>query len=376
MTENHGVGGSIPPPGTTGHGGPGGLPDPLGFALSFLSDAHRQDNLAVAQRLGRAVELAPASSFEAPVAIAPAGEFARVIAVHPESNFALEQQRLAPGLHRHPATIAYGLADAVLHGGALVRVGRNHLGPRGQRLRSLRARREELDRAMLCSDTVIARYFGHWMHDGLPLELLAQALDLPAVTSGAREWAHGPGYRALAGTSPQALASARFGELWLIDDRSLNGGRIARLRDLRERVRRSAEPVADAPRRVLLMRGRTGAARELVNEREVEAALAASGFVTLHPERTSVAEIVRTLAGAELVVAVEGSAQSHYLLAGPCHGRLLCIQPPRQFNAIFKTFFDPVGIGWGYVVADPAGEAGFTLPVARLMQALELLAAT
>ena len=375
MTENHGVGGSIPSPGTTAERGGGLLPPPLAFALSFLSRAHHWDNLEAARRFGRSVELAPASTTVSSVPVALPGEFERVIRPHPESNFALERHRLRPGLRQHPPTVAQVVADAVLHAGALVRIGRHHLGPRGQRLRSLRATPVAVDRALLCSDTVITRYFGHWLHDGLPLELLGQELGLPTITSGARDWVHGPGYRTLAQSDPRELPAAHCDELWLVDDRALNANRIARVQQLRERVRQASGPVEGAARKVFLMRGRSGAARDLANEAEVEAALVAAGFVTLHPERSSVDQIVRALGHADLVVAVEGSAQSHYLLAAPPTGRLLCIQPPQQFNAIFKTFFDAIGLRWGYVVADPAGEAAFTLPVPRLLQSLELLAA-
>ena len=83
-------------------------------------------------------------------------------------------------------------------------------------------------------------------------------------------------------------------------------------------------------------------------------------------------EIVTALAGAEMIVSVEGSALCHGLFALPEGARMLAIEPPDRFNVFNKIIGDFAGLLFGYVVADLYAD-GFTVDCDRLLKTVDLL---
>lgn len=314
------------------------------------------------------IELAPAVERMQPAAIALPGEFERVLAVQGDTTVATELERLAEGKRRHGPTIAYRIDNAVLGQGTLYFDGGYDVICSRSTKPLLRRRQDHFAEMQLCTNYVIDRYFGHWLIDGLVLELLAEQRSLRALSSAGTAWPHEPGYRELCGLNVTRSDNARIDRLWVIDDRGVNGAWISRIEELRRRVRSMA--MRNGPKRVMLSRGTLGTKRNLVNVAEVQKMLNRLGFEIINPESETPRSIVEKLSGAEIAVVVEGSAQNHSFLSMPPRSTVVTIQPPTRFNAHGKMRADAVGINWAFVVADPDPD-GFHLPVERLTRTLD-----
>jgi capsular polysaccharide biosynthesis protein len=313
------------------------------------------------------IELSPAADREQPAAISLPSEFDRVLSLQEETTPEIELRRLQRGAIHHAPTMAYRLDAAVLAQGSLyfnggyqvIRGGSNLLLPR---------RQDRFSEMMLCTNNVIERYFGHWLNDGLVLEQLADQLSLPSITLKRKPWLHEPDYRKLSGLQAVQTEHAIVDRLWVVDDRGINHGWISRLKKLRERLQSAVSRTG--PKCVMLTRGALGAPRHLVNSREVQEVLEKRGFAIIAPETEAAGDLINALASAEIVVVVEGSAQSHCTYAVPPGSTLLTIQPPTRFTAISKDRADAVGLNWAFVVADPRPQ-GFHLPIDRLIRTLD-----
>jgi capsular polysaccharide biosynthesis protein len=313
------------------------------------------------------IELSPAVDREQMEAISLPSEFDRVEAFQEQTTPEMELRRLKKGTFRHGPTIAYRLNDAVLAEGSLYFKGgyhviRNGSGPILPRLQ------DKFAEMMLCTNNVIERYFGHWLNDGLSLEMLAKQMALGSIVLKRKPWLHEPDYRELSGLHPVQTEHALVDRLMVVDDRGINDSWISRVKKLREKFQLAVNRVG--PKRVMLSRGSLGAPRHLVNKSALQEALLKIGFEIISPETESGIDLVNALASAEIVVVVEGSVQSHCTFAMPRGSTLLTIQPPNRFTAVSKDRADAVGLNWAFVVADPRPN-GFHLPVERLQKIVD-----
>jgi capsular polysaccharide biosynthesis protein len=224
---------------------------------------------------------------------------------------------------------------------------------------------------MLCTSHVGERYFSHWLVDGLTHELLARDLGMTPLVLARTPWLHEKEYRELLEIHAQVVDTVRVERLWLLEDWELNAHRAERLEQLRTTLR--SKIGRGGPERVFISRGQTGVGRSLKNEAEVRRALEDRSFVVIEPEKMSVAAIASTLASARIVVAVEGSAIGHAIIALPRGAGILAMQPPKRFNAMWKTFSDALGFHFGCTVGDDVDGDSFTQPVGRLLRTLDLL---
>ena len=229
---------------------------------------------------------------------------------------------------------------------------------------------EHLRDQILATSWVTETYFGHWVTDGLALELLAQDRPETALGVARKPWVHEPGYRALVDLQLHRTAFAEVEGLWVVNDESLNQRRTDRFRTLRERIRAGATNDRSGPPVFILRDG--GAARPLLNQQALADFLARRGFTILSPEAESVDGLVAAFRNAPLVVSVEGSALCHPVMAMPEGGTILAIQPPRRVTCIQKNNTDWAGLRMAHTVADDAG-TGFTLGEDRLMRILDLI---
>jgi len=313
------------------------------------------------------IELAPPLEREHHAAISLPSEFDRVLTVQEQTTLEMELGRLRPGMRQHGPTTAYRLDHAVLAQGSLyfeggydvIRGGSNAFLPR---------RQDRFEEMQLCTNHVIDHYFGHWLIEGLALELMARQMALPALVLSGEPWCHEPDYRKLTGLTSAETANALIDRLWVVDDRGINEGWISRVKELRRRIQSAASQAGK--KRVFFTRGTTGAIRNLVNSMEVHAALETAGFDIIDPEKETAASLVNALSSAEIALLVEGSAQNHCIYGLPFGSTLVTIQPPTRFNANSKDRADAVGLNWAFVVADPHVD-GFHLPIERLMKTLD-----
>jgi hypothetical protein len=318
------------------------------------------------------VQISPESKTYSFDSICLDDEFSRVLYFQNETNFEIENLRLKEGDRYQLETKAYCILDVVFYKNDIIKIGDLFAGRRKHRLQSMFSLPGEYDEYSLCSDVMTEKYFGHWLRDGLLMELLAEEIGLPAIVDQKYPWDHSEGYRSLSNLNPEAVRHGRFNKLWVFDDRGLNQGRNDRFHALRARLRVSHNSKERSPELIFMRRGKSGAKRSLVNEDEICKILAKIGFTIIDPEDMTVMDINYHLRNARICILVEGSAHNHYLLNGPEYANILSIQPPDRFNAFCKTFCDSLGWRWGYVVADKVAAGSFYLSPDRLLRTLDL----
>ncbi len=320
------------------------------------------------------VEIDAAARVERAPALFLSDELERIVGHTPGQDPQKDMERLLHSSRIEPATRAMIVSDVLVADGTLLRLTGLDVPGRGPRRAILRGDFPIIPEALLCTQWVIEHYFGHWIGDGWSREQLAIDRGLvPAVFDPAR-YGHAPGYRALTGLHAVGVANTRIARLWVLDDCGYNPGRLGRYNRVRERLR-AAVP-SGGPTRVFIRRGATAVGRQLLNEDEVTAALAARGFAIVAPEEMTAAQIAATLRDARIVVGVEGSALAHAnaaLDAGAC---VFAIQPPKWFNSVHRLATAGAGQLFGFTVADPAADDSFTMPIDRLCRAIDMVAET
>lgn len=315
------------------------------------------------------LEVAPGSCDPVPAAIALPNEFDRVSASVPTATLEEQWARLSAREFKHAPTVAYGLEDAlVFNGGAYA--GGAFYPCQEVRRRALARAYEEIDEAQLCTDWVVETFFGHWLRDGLCMELLASERDLVPLVLQRPPWLHESGYRTRCGLIARRTSCARVRKLWIVDDRGLNRAWNLRFQELRRRNR--SVGVGGGPTHIFMSRGMRGKSRKLLNEESVVANLTRRGFVFLEPENMSADELAAALHDVKVLISVEGSALSHAQLTMPASSAMLTIQAPDHFNAIHKATADSSGISFAYVVGDPS-VGGFSLCPERLLRTVDLV---
>lgn len=316
------------------------------------------------------VELGPGDKRSLPPTISLPGEYDRVVGFNKETTAAEEFKRVFGRESSNWPTLAYRIDNAILAKGSLYfRGGHDTMRSDAEKF-FLHDKPDHFGEAQLCTNYVVERYFGHWVNDGLLLELLAEQRSMPGLSFTKPAWLHEPGYRAILDIPLYSTSHACIDRLWVIDDSGTSANRVARFQEMRRRAR--AIKTNKGPKRVMLTRGVLGVPRELSNNDEVVEALEKAQFRVVNPEQETPAQIIQLLADAEIVVLVEGSAQNHCLLAMPAGSTLLTIQPAAIFNAFSKTLTDAVGLRWAFVVAD-RDENRFRLSIPRLLQTIDAI---
>ena len=318
------------------------------------------------------VEWAPASTAMSPPIIQLPDEIDRVVAFNRTVTREAFLARCERQEVRHPPTIARRYHDAVIAHGSIYAGNRFQVIHQRERSLVLRGTPAELGERMLATNFVSEQYFGHWLLDGLCLELLADGRGIAPVGLAREAWLQEPGYRAAIGLALDRQAYARVADLWIVDDKAMNDGHAARMRALRQRVRAGVTPASpDTP---VFLRREGGVRRPLNNQDVLADALARRGFAVLTPERVPVNTLRATLNGAPLVVSVEGSALCHAVANMPDGGTIVAIQPPRRVDWIQKVWADAAGLRLAQTVATDAGGDGFTMEEDRLLRLFDLIA--
>lgn len=316
------------------------------------------------------VELAPAASTYAhPVVQLPA-EMDRIVALADGISREAFLARVGGGIAHHEPTIGYRFADAIIADQTVYAGGSYRVVRAGRTRPVLLGAAEELEDYLLATDWACELFFGHWLTDGLSLELLAERIGLKALGLARQPWTQEPAYRRATQLAIRRAAHVHVRNLWTIANQGMNDDRVARMRELRRRVRGSVN-VRGGGKPVFLRRV-AGATRTLANQEALADALVRKGFDVLTPETEPVERLCATLAGARLVVSVEGSALCHAVVAMVEGGTILAIQPPERVNWIQKAWCDCAGLRFAQTVADPAGGA-FTVGEDRLFRLIDLI---
>lgn len=146
---------------------------------------------------------------------------------------------------------------------------------------------------------------------------------------------------------------------------------MARWSALRTSVRAAAGQV-EGPRLIYLARSAGAINRNLVNNDEIERTLDQLGFTIVDPMKFDTITLIKLLSQAHVVVSVEGSHQSHALMAMASGGNLVTIQPADRFLHSYVFYANTANIRCAFVVAERVGN-DYYVSVERLRQTLDLI---
>lgn len=317
--------------------------------------------------------LAPEETTPVPPAIYPDGALDKVTGLSPWRNWPTETALIEGGRTTHAATLAHVVEDVTIFG-PLVYKGVTQYDPSygDERLwQSFQTPRQHIDAATLVSCYAGSRFFGPFLKDSLPQELLPDAGAHP-IAMRTKSYGHEAKYRALFDLlAPPLVEHAYIRKLTFYDDFGQNSGKAARYATLHQRLSKQLQsPGMQPPVGVYLKRGQTGEARILSNETALEDTLRAQGFDVVEPAKLTAEEIARRTLDAPIVISVEGSHISHVAYSMARNGTLLVLQPPDRFAMAFKEFTDRVGIRFAFFVGDPA-KGGFQIDLASFARFLD-----
>jgi hypothetical protein len=314
--------------------------------------------------------LCPKEIANSPAAIFFEDELGRITGYQEDTGPELEAIRIRGGRREHMGTVVYCLRDATVIGGQIFKgpVRLDFMGKR-RTLCALGAP-ARIGEAVLACTPYGNRFFGHFITDDIPLNLLGARLAEP-ITVVRPLYAHEPGYRTLTGAHARPLAHARCDALLVVDDLGLNRFKRERFRAVRAALESRAQ--TRSARGVFVRRGRKGSARALVNEPEVERYLHSVGIETIDPDRCSAADFAASSLGVRMVVGVEGSQLAPGIFTLAEGGTVVALVPPYRFNNVFKDFTDCLGMRYALTVGREVA-SGFRVEIddlARLLDRVE-----
>ncbi|MEL6681098.1 MAG: glycosyltransferase family 61 protein [Pseudomonadota bacterium] len=319
------------------------------------------------------IEISPAVTASAPAALFPEGALEKITGLSPWRSWPVEDPLIKGGAISHLATLAHIVEDTAIFGPMVYKEGAKYdVGFGEERIwQQITSPSTTLDEAALVSCYAGSRFFGPFLKDSLPQELLPQDT-AKMISLRTKPYSHEDGYRTLFGLpAPPVIDVARVKRLTFYDDIGQNAGKAARLHSLRERLRQTLNAAGqDRPKGVYLKRGNTGEARTLVNEATLEKCLKDLGFDIVEPARLPADEIARRTLDAPIVISIEGSHISHAVYSMATTGTLLVVQPPDRFAMAFKEFTDQIGIRFAFFVGD-AAPGGFSVNMDAFQRFLE-----
>jgi Glycosyltransferase 61 len=311
--------------------------------------------------------LEPGRTETAPPCRFLAHELERVTAVASVTTREAEERRVRGGAVMHGALIARRYSGVAMVCGNLYLRGAkqrvDHGAKLGRRLTLLEEKRE----AVLTTSFLGRRYFGHAITDDIPLMLLGRQMGRP-VRFDTELHRNEQEYCDLFGVESTPCAATYFHNLIVVDDWHQSLNKRLRLSALRSMVLGNATRHAG----VFVRRGRSGAARVLRNEDAVASRLALRGFRVLDIEsRPSASQVVSMLAGAEVIVGMEGSNLAHAILCASEGAFIVAINPADRFNNVYKDYCDNLGMKYGFTVAAFDGTGGYFADLTSLETLLD-----
>lgn len=245
--------------------------------------------------------LSPAESTTVTPVRMPEGHIERVSGgAVPGEAPAVIIKRLRATVQEHAPTESITIRDAVVWGRNLFGGGTKHDLYRSDpvRLRDM----ESLHDVTLAATYAGTRWWGHFIHDDLPQELLATSLQTSVITHARPTFADEPGYRDVFRIAkPRVVPAVIADRCTLLVDYSQNASKRSRYATMRAQVPRA---VGDATR--VYVRRMGGAKRHLHGEDELVDALAQRGYVIM-TNADAVGKLVNVCTRAVQLVAIDGS---------------------------------------------------------------------
>jgi hypothetical protein len=253
--------------------------------------------------------------------------------------------------------VAHWLRDAALLDGSVYCRGYRH------DVRSFAARKRiglglsgpaaDVDTAALVSTSLGSTWWGHWLEDDVPLQLLTEPF-APAVGHRRPPYRHEARFQNLLGVvEPARYGAAVFRELMVVDDAGQNPDKTRRYHMLRAR----ASHLPKGHDRVFLSRGASGARRILVNEAEIRTRLEGQGFHTVDVATCTAEDLIAACRGASLIVSVEGSHLAPLLYLMADFSTMVILNPPYQVQTTVAVVALFCSIASGLFICEPHGHS-------------------
>ena len=270
---------------------------------------------------------------------------------------------------RHAPTIAYKIRNAVLFDGSVY--AKNH------KIRLIDSGRHssgiaQLGEAALVSTQVGCTHFAHWLLDDCLQYQLASDLQLEPL-SVPLNYRDLSGYAELLEQPKVSSHRAWIAELTVFQDFSQNSLKRKRYEVLRTRLANKFPPPQSRNDLIYLKRGKTGAARIVENEDEIESALLKQGFTIIDIASASLHEVLRSLLGARLVISMEGSHLAHCILTMQRGSAIITLQPPDRLVSLFRGYCECLGVRFGFTIGTK-GETGSRFDMNELQTLISLIA--
>lgn len=339
---------------------------PLNKAIKPLLTRKSMPDLAL-----EVEEVWPAETAILPPVLMLEGDWKRITAVQEETSWDIEKKRTAGGEHLHQPTIRYTFENVLATPWGCYMLGRSfHQAGKvdlGQLLRGPVGRRKA---GYFGLPVIGMKYFGHWLRDGLPASLLRQpheALYFPVNPS----WPHAKAYCRLLNIDRLQDPLVFFDRLSVCADVGQNRHRQNRMRDIQDAVH------AKLPKRsasgAFIRRGRSGAARVLLNEDAVAEALAKRGF-NICSVSDGLEAILAATAHVDTVVTVEGSHWAHAFFAARRGAGHLTLNPSDRFNNHYAAYMPALEQTLATLVIERHSD-GYVADLERLHALLDVLTA-
>lgn len=249
----------------------------------------------------------------------------------------------------HAATEAFVLENAALVGHKLFTGDSNIdlFSGAAPRMRDV----EAFDHVVLASTYAGTRWFGHFIHDDLPLQMLAATLGT-AVSQARVPFDDEPPYRALFGiAAPRALPGWFARRCSVVVDHGQNAGKRARFEQMRQRVPRAAGPAT----RVYLRR--TGGMRRVLHgEDRLLEELSRRGFTVLAHGEDPVERFIDVCSRAEQIVSVDGSHIAPALLIAPRGCEIVNVMPPERVSLVILDVARSAGLRAAVYIGERGGD--------------------
>jgi capsular polysaccharide biosynthesis protein len=303
-----------------------------------------------------------------PPAIYDKDDLAKIVAGSPDRPVEEEIKAIHGGKVVHDATMAHELRNAVLVSGNLFT---------SKAQLSISNRRSPLfapdlphehDEAALASSSYGIKYFGHWMRDDLTRQLAARDI-APPVSVLDKPTLNQQGYLDLLDLNITVRTDAFFKRVVVLHDVGQNAYKHARHLQLRQ-IASSVVGKSKVPG-VMLLRGKSGERRVLLNEGEVAEYVRSRGFLVLDPAKASARELLTACNEVDVVIGIEGSQLSNGLMWMSRSGTFVVLQPPQRFVTVLKDHCDNLGMRYAFIVCDGREDGAFHLDLGALARMLD-----
>jgi hypothetical protein len=314
-------------------------------------------------------EIWPAETSILPPVVMLDDDWDRITAVQEETSWEAERLRTMGGTHIHQATRRYTFENVLATPWGCYMLGRSfHQAGKIDLAQILRAPIIRRAAGYFGQPVIGMNYFGHWLRDGMPASLLKQPHeDLYFPVNPA--WQHAQAYCRLLDIDRLQDPLVFFDRLSVCADIGQNQHLHKRMRIIQDTLHSKLQ--TRSARGVFIKRGKSGAARILLNEDDVADTLAKRGF-NICAATDDLDIILAATAHVDTVVTVEGSHWAHAFFAANHGAQHVTLNPSDRFNNLYVAYMPATDSTLATLVMERHG-TGYMVDLGRLNTLLDMV---